>query len=243
MRVTINGKEVIIPSSLSEITLQQRIDYQNNVGEELEKMLKSIFEMPEDFERELEMIEFQNEKMFRTFAFFAGVSTQSLKESEFVNDIANIYYSTLHTLFEDEDKIDLQQEFAWNNEMWHLHTPELKNGDKMKFGELIDAKQIIKDMIELGANRWECILPLCAIYLRKKGEQYEESFLYEGSERRELMKSLPLDIAMQVGFFLLFSLNTYQNTLQYSGQVKSGNPVKILNDILKSGVGSTSLLQ
>jgi len=57
-------------------------------------------------------------------------------------------------------------------------------------------------------------LNLSAIYLRKKGEEYDESFLYEGSDRLELMKQLPMDIALAVGFFLSSSMNLYINHFQ-----------------------------
>jgi hypothetical protein len=237
MRVTINDKEVNIPSSLREITLQQRIDFQRQHGDQLDEMLKSIQGMPEGYEKESEFFEFQLEKMFLTFAFFTGTTPEAIKESEFIDKISSIYYSSLAALFDEEDDIELQQEFEWNGELWYIHPVELKNGDKMKFGELIDSKQVVKDMIELGANHWEYMLPLCAIYLRRKDEEYHESFLYEGSDRQELMKGLPMDIVMQVGFFFLSIVNIYQNTFQSSGPQNIRAAADIRKNILTNTVG------
>lgn len=212
MRVIINDKEVVFPSSLSEYTLGQRIAFHQEHGVLLDQMLESILKMEDEFQKELEMVNYQLEKMFRTFAFFAGCTLEAVKEDKFIDDISNIYYSCLAVLFDEEKSLELQRSFLWKGEQWELAEPELKNGSKMKFGEFIDAKQTVKDMSDLGAGKWEAMLPLCAIYLRKKDEQYKEEFLFEGSERMELMKELPMDMAMQVGFFLNSCLNFYINT-------------------------------
>jgi|GEM_PF-2120377 len=221
MRVWINEKEVVIPSSLSEITLGQRIAYQEQYGNELDKMAASIIGMEDGVEKELESMHFHFEKMFRTFAFFAGTTVEAIKESKFIDEVASIYHASLAVLFEEEQSLELKTEFVWRNEKWVLATPEIKNGSSMKFGEFIDAKQLIKDMIELGKGKWEYMLPICAIYLRRPGEEYNEEFLYEGSERLELMKSLPMDIVLQIGFFLSGTLNICINTLKYSGNPES----------------------
>lgn len=243
MKLLINNQPVTFPSSLSEFTLGQRIDFYTEHGRELEEMAKSILDMEEGFEKDLEISQFQFEQMFRTFAFFTGCTVEAAKDSQFVDDIARIYYSNLSVLFEDEQAIDLKQEFTWNHETWVLYPPELKHGDKITFGELVDSKQMVKDMIEVGRGKWEYMLPLCAIYLRRKDEAYQESWLYEGSERLQLMRSLPMDIALQVGFFLSSSMNIYMNIFRSSGQAKSKDPVDIVNNILTAGDGPTSSSQ
>lgn len=217
MRILINDKEVVFPSSLSEFTLGQRIAFHTEHGELLDKMLESILAMEDESEREIEMMNLHLEKMFRTFAFFAGCTLEAVKDDKFIDDVARIYYACLSVLFDEEKNIELQQSFAWKDEEWVIATPELKHGDRMKFGEFIDAKQTIKNMADLGKDKWEAMLPLCAIYLRKKDEPYKQEFLYEGSDRMEEMKQLPMNIAMQVGFFLNSIVNFYLNTLQSFG--------------------------
>lgn len=218
MKLTVNNQTVNVPSSLSEITLGQRIAFQQEHGDLLDEMLKSITEMEDGPEKELELTTYQFERMFRTMAFFIGCTVEALKECEFLDTIVNTYSISAQLLFEQEKSIECNQEyeFVWNKELWHLHTPELKNGDRMTFGEFIDSKQIIQDMIGLGKNRWECLLPLCAIYLRRVDEVYEEAFLYDDSQRLKLMENLPLDIALQVGFFLSSSLNLFRTLFQSS---------------------------
>jgi len=213
MRILVNDKEVVFPSSLSEYKLGQRIAFHQEHGVLLDKMLESIQAMEDEMQKELEMVNYQLEKMFRTFAFFAGCTLEAVKEDKFIDDVSNIYHSCLAVLFEEEKNMDLQRSFAWKDEEWVIAAPELKHGDRMKFGEFIDAKQTVKDMADLGMGKWEAMLPICAIYLRKKDEPYKQEFTYEGSDRMELMKELPMNIAMQVGFFLSSTMNFYINTL------------------------------
>lgn len=172
--------------------------------------------MPDGIDKELEITQFHLEQMFKTMSFFTGFSEESLKESEFIDKIAAIYYASVAALHGDEDNFEMQHEFNWNNELWTIAHPELKHGDKMKFGELLDAKQTIQNMADLGKNRWECMMPLAAIFLRRKDEAYEESFLYEGSDRLKMMENLPMNIAMCIGFFLTGSLSLYTEISQSS---------------------------
>lgn len=214
MRIQINDTQVTIPSSLREITLRQRIDFQSQYGNELDLMSKSISEIEDEQERELEVVQFQFEKMFRTVAFFTKTDVAALKSSSFIEQIAQIYFANLAVIFEEEAELTPVNKFNWQDADWYLAAPELKHGDQMAFGEMIDSKQMIQDMIGLGKNRWECLIPLAAIFLRKEDEPYAEAFLYEDSERLKLMEQLPLDIALQVGFFLISSLNIFTTAFQ-----------------------------
>lgn len=240
MRLQINDTEVVIPSSLAEFTLGQRIDFHRQYGEELERMAGDIAEMEDGPEKEIELMHFHFEQMFRTFAFFANTTPEALKESAFIDDIANIYHAHLATLFAEEKDITLKEEYLWNGEVWHLHAPQLMQGSKITFGQFIDSKQLIQDTIELGKGKWEYLPKICAIYLTKAGEEYSEEFLYEGSERVELMRSLPMDIALAVGFFLSSSLNTCISTFQSSSLRASRGEANTARSISHAGDGSTS---
>lgn len=238
MRVIINDTECVFPSSLAEFTLGQRIDYHNQCGNELDAMAESILKMEDGLEKDLELMQFQFEKMIRTVAFFMNTTPDALKESTYLDDIANIYHANMATLFDEEQDLTIESLFVFKGEQWELHPPHLKHGSKMTFGEFIDAKQMVQNLNHLGASKWEHMLRLCAIYLRKKGEPYREEFLYEGSERIELMKELPLTIALSVGFFLTSSLNICLNTLPSSsprGRRLKGSD--LVHSILSAGAG------
>lgn len=217
MQIFVNDKQIIFPSQLSDITLGQRIQLQEKHGNDLDKMLESIMKMPDDAEREIELLHWHFEKMFRTFSFFAGTTVEAIKESSFIDEVARIYNLCLAMIFSEENKMEQKSEFWWKEQKWILAPPELKYGDRMQFGEVIDSKQTVKDMLDLGKGKWEAMLRLCVIYLRKPDEEYDKEWLYDDSERLAMMRDLPLDIAMQVGFFLRNSLILFQSTLIFSG--------------------------
>lgn len=193
--------------------------------------------MEDGTEKELELAQLHFERMFRTFAFFAGVTPDVLKESKFVDDIANIYYSSLAVLFEDEKALEPQRVFDWKGDVWEISPPVLSQSSKLKFGEVIDSKQIVQDMIALGAGKWEVMQKICAIFFRKKDEAYHKSFVYEDSDRLLLMRELPMDIALQVGFFLTSSMNFYLNTSTYSKNQELEKQVGSLKNTLSNTVG------
>lgn len=240
MKVVINGNTVTIPSTLAEFTLGQRIAFQQQHGNLLDDMAKSIGEMEDSIDKEFEVMQYGIEKVLRTMSFFTNLDIEILRHSESFNNITNIYYASAALLFEEEENMTLQQEFIWKGETWKLHAPELKQGSDITAGELIDAKQMLQDMDKLSKSKWEAMLPLCAIFLRKEGEAYQESFLYDGSERLTLMQDLPMDIVLQVGFFFQALMNISIRHLKYSG--KAGlNPVDVLlNSILQRGDGLIS---
>lgn len=240
MRVQLNDIEFTFPSSLEEFTLGQRVEFHNQYGRDLEEMAKAVIAMEDGWEKDVEAVTLRFEQMFAAFSFFSGVPVDVLKESEFIDDIAAIYQANMATLFESEEAQELQLQFEFNGEVWEIHPPELKNGSKMTFGEFIDSKQIVKDCMELGQGKWDYLPQLCAIYLRKRGEAYREEFAWPDSDRVKLMHSLPMSIAMQVGFFLSSSMNLYIATSPSSDPQKQKEVVPGVRSITTAGVGSTS---
>jgi hypothetical protein len=238
MTLTLNDQPITLPESL---TLGQRIEFEQLYGGELAMMAKNILEMEDELEKDIELMQFQYEKAIRIFSFFTCVTLEAIRESDFEEQVYANYDRYLAPLFEDSEPETQQTEFTWQGETWVLSKPELKHGSSMQFGEVIDAKQVVKDKIENGAGLWEYMLPVCCIYLRKQGEDYDDMFLYEGSERMELMKSLPVDIAMHVIFFFASSTSSYKITSLYFSHRKRNQPGIMLRHILSDSDGSTFL--
>lgn len=225
--IWLNNEPKIVPSSLHEMTLQQRIDWQQQYGNDLDEKARNIAEIKDELEKEIEIAEYQFEKMFTTMAFFLNCTVEAIKESKYIDEIASIYYSCLYQFFKEEDDLEPQYEFTWKDSLWVITHPELKNGDRMSFGEFIDSKQIVQNLLKLGKGKWECLIPLAAIFLRKQGEDYSEDFLNEDSERLKLMAELPMDMALQLGFFLTSSLNMFIQTSPSFSQQESKEVVSM----------------
>jgi len=199
MLIQANDHTFLLPSSLTEYTISQRISFYQDHGMILDEIAESINGMPEGSDREFEELEFALEKAFRTFAFFSGIDLDVIKSCDFTDYIAATVAQANELIMIEEEAIQIASEFIWNDETWVLHPPELKQGSPLTFGELIDSKQMVMDMNESKASKWEILQHVCAIFLRKKGEAYSDTFLYENSDRLALMEQLPLNIALVVG--------------------------------------------
>lgn len=239
MKLRINDREVTLPSSLAEITLGQRIAFHNEHGKELEEALTGILEMEEGFERSMVEMEFTMQQAIRSFAFFTGADLEAVRESECLSDILAVYHACLRGLLEEEEVVELRGRYTWKGEKWELAPPVLENSSAMTFGEFIDSKNIVQQLNQLGNGRWEALQALCAIYLRKAGEAYDKTFADEGSERYQMMAGLPMDIAIEVAFFLSSSLSIYLNTSASLTTAETPEGT-IAKSILSSGDGSTS---
>lgn len=239
MRIKINENIVEIPNSLAEIKLGQRIAFHNEYGKLLEERLKDALDLPEGILRDLAIQEYHDECALYFFAFFTDCSIESVKQDVPAEIVLAVYYSVFINLIKDENSIELRSNYQWNGEEWLLQSPVLNGRSTMTFGEFIDAKQILKDLVDDQGSRWDFLLKACCIFLRRKEESYDSSFIEEGSDRSKLMESLPMDIALEVGFFLISSIGSFRSTIQSSTQEKVEAVITPLN-ISISGDGSTS---
>lgn len=207
MKVLVNDTEIKLPSTLAEITLGQRIAYHNQYGKDIHEALQSIEDMPEDM-RELEQAVLYMDIAVKQFSFFSGIPLRLVEDTQALEGIMEVC-AVMNQLLAEDVATEYKAAFEWEGCTWELHPPELKNGSSLTFGELVDSKQILQDLQELGAGRWESLQRLCAIYLRKQGEPYHKSFADESGERVRLMAGLPLDIALSVSFFLSNSTSLF----------------------------------
>lgn len=219
MLLTIDGTEYKLPASLLEVTLGQRIAYDNTHGKALRQQLKAALENPEGLPREMALLEYQTDLATKTLSFFAGIPLAKVLATH-ADDVLLIYSQLMKDFSSDvnyaDESFDLVHRFAWKGDVWVVAAPELENGDKMTVAEFVHAMQATKNLIELGEEKWEHLLLLCCIYFRKEGEPYSKDLDQEGGKRYELLKNLPLDYALHVGFFLNATLDSYLKTFRSS---------------------------
>lgn len=220
MKIRLNGQEYDIPASLAAVTLQQRIDFEIMHGRELRRQLVKIIEIKDERVKDIEFTGYHCELACKSLSFFANIPLDVVMNQTAIEDVLAVYHSVMKSYADDYDfssiEFQLENEFGWKDELWTIAGPVLNPESKMTFGELITAKQAVQNIMDLGDEKWESLLPLCCIYFRKKDEPFKEEFLNETSERYQLMKTLPLNYALQVGFFLIASMDSWLKTFLYS---------------------------
>jgi hypothetical protein len=241
----INNKKIEIPGSLAEFTLGRRLKFQELHGDLLDMMTDSILKMEDGIEKDLELLDFHFERMFRIFSFFTGVTVEACRASEIVDRIAYIYNAHLSYLFDDPKDPELIGAYTFKGERWTLPEPILKQGGDLSFGEVIDSKQMIRDTFALNQGRWAAVLKLAAIYLRREGESYEEEFLFDDSPRIRLMMDLPMSIAHQVYFFLINLIPSSPVISIFSGKAeqRERDRISVATMTFMGGSISSNLLQ
>lgn len=230
MRIKIDGKEYKIPGSLMDITLAERIEFDNLYGKALKKQLGIIADMPDDVNREIEFTDYHLQLATKTLSFFGKIPLEIVEQTQ-IDEVLTLYHHTLKGYSEDVDftdkEFELQREFEWMDETWEIGSPMLKHDSTMTFAEFLDAKQSVKNLYELGEEKWSAMINLACVYFRKKGEDYKDDFIYEEGERYKLMKTLPLQYAIHIGFFLKglmgLYLNTYPSLLQTTATAEVQN--------------------
>jgi hypothetical protein len=122
---------------------------------------------------------------------------QQLKQSE---DVSNTYPSIIE----------------WEGSQWEIQDYAVTPSSGMTFNEIITSKEVIRQVHALGKKKWDALPYLCAIFLRKKEELFNDEFIQDGrSERIKLMQSLPMHYAIQVAFFLSSCVSTWNSISQY----------------------------
>lgn len=222
MKITIEGKDHELPASLAAVTLAQRIEFDNQYGKGLREHLKKIIEMKDGLAKDMEFTDYHCQLACKSLSFFAGIPLDVVENTN-IEEVLVVYHHTMKGYAADADfankEFQLQDEFYWNDEIWTISPPELKHDSKMTFGEFLDAKQWVKNLYELGQEKYEALLMLCCVYFRKKNERYTKDLANEGSERYQLLKALPLEYALHVGFFLSASMNSFISLSRSLGQM------------------------
>lgn len=214
------GTEYRYPAALEDITLQQRIDFHRRYGIPFDKAVTEAQALEDEAARTLELTDLQLSIACQAFAFFTGIPEEEVKENFSLEQVMNVYNVSLAMLLYSEKELEIREEFEFNNEKWVLAPPSLTPTSEMTFNEFLSGKEIVRQLEALGNGRFESLLYLCCIYLRRPDEAFTEELVEARGDRMELFKNLPLDIALSVGFFLSDSMLTFSKVLASSKKVE-----------------------
>lgn len=224
MQVIVNDTVHEVPFDLAEIKLGQYVDYYEQYGRELDNQLNDLLE--KKYEGEADVIELERQfdldrhidnEALAWYSFFTGNDFFEAKEQKFIEPLLN-QYRILRFLIKEslEEAKNFPLDIIWNDEVWQVQDFKINPASELSFNEIITSKEIMRQMYKIGKGKWDGMPYLCAIYFRKKGEPFEDTFVHEGSDRLQLMRELPMTHALQVAFFLSICVKTWSNSLAYS---------------------------
>tara|TARA_R110000787_G_scaffold244473_1_gene350396 strand:- start:60 stop:722 length:663 start_codon:yes stop_codon:yes gene_type:complete len=198
--------EIQIPSSLSEITLEQ---YQKFAKLSTEENQESSF------------------LMHKTVELFCDLN---------LKDIAKIKYIYVQEILNDINKLfESKQDLITTFTMKGVDYGFVPVLDDMTLGEYIDLDENFTD--------WDMMHKAMAVLYRpitlQKGDRYQIEE-YDGLDKADQMKRMPLDVVMSCMFFF-YNLNNelLKTTLNYlSQEVPKELTTEQLQTLVKSGGGS-----
>lgn len=194
------GRPYSYPTTLHAVTLQRRIEWEQEYGKDLAARAAEISEMAEGDDKDVELTLFHVEHAVKAFAFFTGIDLEDVTQHIDVRQVLSVFENTLAGLLRAESEAT-DEPIIWNDEFWTLPDPELHPDSAMCFNEFLVAKEVVRQIQAIGAGRLEALPYICAVYLRREGEPFSEDLVKEDGDRVQLMYSLPMDIANQVASF------------------------------------------
>lgn len=218
MEFAYKNKKYKFPTSLREITLRQRIEFDAVYGKQILEEQNLVYKKDDNSEAlpvdQVEEMLFKIATANKNFSFFTGIPLTEVERDIPIETVLTIYHACFHVLYEEQENITLEEQYFWKDEFWQIEKPQLTYQSEITFNELIVSKQIVKQMHDLGAGHWESMPFLAAIFLKREGEVFDENWLAPDSERVKEMYELPMDVAIAVGFFLAISTSLYTKTSQ-----------------------------
>jgi hypothetical protein len=211
MEVTVNDISYEVPFDLALIKLGEFITYQEEYGADIDRKWIALIEKKytgdtEEIELQklLDFEELMDTEALAWFSFWTKSDLFEVKKQPFIIPVLEKYRLFRFLLKEalEKESAVFPMEFEWNDETWRIADFKINPASEMSFNEIITSKETMRQLVSIGNGRWHSLLYLCAIFLRKKEEAFEDEMIYEDGERITLLKELPLNIAINVAFFL-----------------------------------------
>lgn len=225
MTYSSGDKQYTLPDSLSQITLQSRIDYENLYGKELKAQKATIDAMPDGSDKDVESFIWLADSACKAFSFFTGIELEQVRTTLECRQVINVFQASIQQLLIEEMQIKVQPIYVFNERNWIISAPIESTDASINYSQFVTLKQLILDIASFGEGNWEKLIILCVYYFRMEGETFDNitdrQFDFEG--RKELLKSLPLDIALTVGIFLRDTMILYLDTLKKQPDVDTGS--------------------
>ncbi len=231
MQILIDKAPYSIPFDLHNISIGDYIRYHTEYGRDLDKEVDTILSKDygdndeAELNRQIDIDNHIDHEALCWFSYWSKIDLQQAKQNKGIKDILDAYRVMKFQIKDQEEKIkEFPLEFEWGGEQWVIDDFVVDPSSGMSFNEIITSKEVIRQLNALGNGRWESMPYLAAIFLRKKGEDFQDEFIREGSDRLTLMQQLPMDHALTVGFFLNTCVSIWKKTFPFLEEVGETTP-------------------
>lgn len=206
------GQPFSIPDHLKDISLSQWIGFYNQYGRELDKRYAYIQGMPEGPDRADAYLLYEVDLAIQHYSYYSGVPLLEVMEMSPMDVVVQMNTILIHLKME-ESELDYHVLFDFNNE-WYRIQPVIEVSDKLTNEQFEKTQSVALIYSDLQDGKQEALYNLCAAFLRKENEPFSDSLVDDAGERVELMKSLPLNIALCVEKYIQDTITVYLQTIK-----------------------------
>lgn len=190
------------PHNLSEITLYQWVGYQNKYGQALDDRLAEISAMKSGPDR-LDAILLHDVDLYtQNYAYWTETPLDEVVALG-ISEVIKLQCDAFIQHKRQALKLNYFEVFDFAGDKWKVQPIYRNTGNltKAEYDMSVDVALIFSDLQD---GKHEAMYDLCAMYLRKLEEPYHSDLI---EQRRELMKSLPLNIALTVRKFVIEAID------------------------------------
>ena len=198
----IDGNKYATPANISEITIARFIKYLEKVVQQSPKCLEECFELEEGETMEQKFNALTKEEKFDCFeymakvvSFWTGAPENHLHELNL--EQLQLCFWTLEYMFGSIKPDEGFTGFEIDGIEYVMPSEHMAESTLIEFAESAQFQQNVSD---LKAGNYIAILDVMAVLCRPRGEKYDSKKL---PKRKKLFSSLTLDVAVNVGFFLI----------------------------------------
>jgi hypothetical protein len=203
VKFKIDGVEYSTPGNVSEITIARFVKYLDKVVNLCPKVLEEVTTLEEEedtIEKNFDALTDEQriecfEYFVKVVAFWTGATEQDLHELNL--DDLTLAFWTLEYMF---GSIVPDPEFVGFEIGGIEYLLPSKHMTKSTLIEFAESAQFQQNVAELKAGNYIAILDVMSVLCRPFGEVYDAA---NNAARKKLFSSLSLDVALNVGFFLI----------------------------------------
>lgn len=130
------------------------------------------------------------------YSMIMGLGEYSQLGAMQVKDLEGLYYTIIGALDIDKFEYDYVDRFEFDGDVYYLPERFMENGTVIEF---MESAQFQAKMKEVSNGNVKSMIEVCAVLLKKKGEQYS-SIVY--NRNRQKFQDLPMSVVANVAFFL-----------------------------------------
>lgn len=202
MQLSILNTVVTIPDHVSEVSLRDRIEFDQMYGDEIEAVLKELLKenetAKEDEKKVVDLSAVYIDRAQKTVAFFTGIELEQIMTMP-INEVLDLYENHFKSLINLQFDQSESRSFLLGNEIYWLPESKLNPKSGITFNQIITSKEVTRNLCNSASEKLTALAYLGAIFLKKEGGQFSEEDINIESDVMNQILDLPIEKAINIG--------------------------------------------